>query len=250
MIEKRCKFCRELFYPSRKRIKFCSQKCFYKSRVGFKPTKKQLEGLEYGRFKNGHSIRNTGRTRFKKGSSGFIGKHSEKTKMIISEKSKRMWSNSRIRKVLLKKLRLRGPVSKETREKMSAASTGRKRTTEDIWKTSGERHYNWQGGKSFEPYGLEFNGELREQIRKRDACRCQQCFRHQDELYTKSGRKYRLIVHHIDYDKKNNNPENLISLCMGCHFQTNFSREDWTKYFRDKTDGNYQPLYPKEEGEK
>lgn len=98
----------------------------------------------------------------------------------------------------------------------------------------GESHYNWMGGKSFEPYGKEFNNKLKEQIRQRDDYRCQECFRHQDEMFvrTKSGiSKKKLSIHHIDYNKNNNNPENLISLCLSCHMQTNFSRENWISYF-------------------
>ena len=33
---------------------------------------------------------------------------------------------------------------------------------------------------------------------------------------------------------RNNEPENLISLCKSCHTQTNFKREDWTVYFQNK----------------
>jgi len=102
---------------------------------------------------------------------------------------------------------------------------------------AGSKHYNWQNGKSFEPYGIEFNRELKEKIRQRDGYRCQECFRHQDELYTKSGKKYKLSIHHIDYNKKNNNPKNLISLCIPCHLQTNYGREDWTDYFSEKLKG-------------
>ena len=97
-----------------------------------------------------------------------------------------------------------------------------------------ERSRLWKGGKSFEPYGLEFDDKLKEYIRKRDNYRCQECFRHQDELYTKSGRKYKLMVHHIDYDKTNNRENNLVSLCRNCHIQTNFSREDWMRYFNNQ----------------
>lgn len=100
-----------------------------------------------------------------------------------------------------------------------------------------ENNPNWQGGKSFEPYGLEFNNKLKEQIRKRDNYRCQQCFRHQDELRTKTNRRCKLSIHHIDYNKKNNNPNNLISLCSTCHLQTNFKREDWVNYFHNKMRG-------------
>lgn len=99
----------------------------------------------------------------------------------------------------------------------------------------GDKHWNWQGGKSFEPYGEEFNNKLKGQIRQRDGYRCQECFRHQNELFSKTGRRYKLMVHHIDYDKENNNSNNLISLCRNCHGQTNFKRENWTNYFRNKT---------------
>lgn len=77
----------------------------------------------------------------------------------------------------------------------------------------------WQGGVSFEPYGIEFDNSLREQIRKRDDYLCQICgCRQNGEL---------LSIHHIDYDKQNNYPDNLVSLCRGCHSKTNFNRTVW-----------------------
>lgn len=90
---------------------------------------------------------------------------------------------------------------------------------------SGENNPQWRGGISFEPYGLEFNNDLKEKIRERDNWTCQECGIHQDNL------DEHLCIHHIDYDKKNNSEDNLISLCRSCHAQTNFSRNDWTKYF-------------------
>jgi len=93
----------------------------------------------------------------------------------------------------------------------------------------GENHYNWQDGKSFEPYGVEFNNKLKEQVRERDKRTCQECYYHEQFHDSK------LDIHHIDYNKKNNSPNNLISLCRSCHAQTNFSREDWTQYFERKT---------------
>ncbi len=92
----------------------------------------------------------------------------------------------------------------------------------------GEKNNNWQGGISFEPYGLEFNKKLKEQIRKKYHYRCQQCFRHQNELL------YKLSIHHIDFNKKNNSEENLIPLCRNCHCQTNFKRENWIDYFKNR----------------
>lgn len=102
---------------------------------------------------------------------------------------------------------------------------GTTRTEEIKAKMSGENHPNWQGGKSFESYGIEFNNELKEQVRGRDNYTCQECHQTEDQL------GYVLDVHHIDYDKKNNSSDNLISLCRSCHAQTNYSREDWTVYF-------------------
>ena len=89
----------------------------------------------------------------------------------------------------------------------------------------GEQHWNWQGGKSFEPYGLEFNEDLKEVIRNRDRRKCQLCEK------TELENKEKLSVHHIDYDKQNNNPNNLISLCRKCHTKTSFSRKYWIKHF-------------------
>ena len=103
-----------------------------------------------------------------------------------------------------------------------------------------DKNPNWRGGISFEPYGIEFNKQLKEQIRKRDNYRCQQCFRHQSELFrmTKVGRRpAKLDVHHIDFNKNNHNYDNLISLCRNCHSQTNFNREQWTQYFQDRNMG-------------
>ncbi|NQU99405.1 MAG: HNH endonuclease [Parcubacteria group bacterium] len=43
--------------------------------------------------------------------------------------------------------------------------------------------------------------------------------------------KEKLSIHHIDYNKQNNNPNNLISLCRKCHVKTNFNRNYWKYYF-------------------
>ena len=97
---------------------------------------------------------------------------------------------------------------------------------------AGEKHSNWRGGISFEPYGKEFNETLKEKIRRRDCYRCRECFKDQDELRYKNGKGYKLIVHHIDYNKRNNLEGNLISLCASCHGKTNFGRKDWTNYYK------------------
>jgi hypothetical protein len=87
-----------------------------------------------------------------------------------------------------------------------------------------ENNPNWQGGISFEPYSKDFNDELKNFIREYDGYKCQICGIKQN------GRK--LSIHHIDYNKKNNDEENLISLCLTCHMKTNFNREYWIEYFK------------------
>ena len=70
-------------------------------------------------------------------------------------------------------------------------------------------------------YPSEFNASLRHRIRRRDDFTCQVCGKHQDRVGT-------LHVHHIDYDRHNNVPINLVSLCRACHGQTNFGQATWT----------------------
>ena len=85
---------------------------------------------------------------------------------------------------------------------------------------------NWNNGSSFEPYSPEFNKEKKQQVLERDNYTCQNpnC----------DGNHKKLHIHHIDYDKKNNNSENLITLCHSCHTKTNGkkSRNYWTKFYQ------------------
>lgn len=92
-----------------------------------------------------------------------------------------------------------------------------------------EKHPLWKGGISLDPYPDDWTNDLKESIRKRDHYICQLCGIHQDEL---EGRFQKLDIHHIDYDKDNLNPRNLISLCRSCHIKTNFDRDYWINYFK------------------
>ena len=129
--------------------------------------------------------------------------------------------------------------SHEARQKMSAAKKGMKfrlgkrhseatkRQISENKKRSGvaklDRNPNWRGGKSFEPYNSDFGLELKAKIKYRDNHQCQEC-----------GTDIGLCIHHIDYNKLNSNPSNLITLCRSCHSKTNFTRENWTNHFRSK----------------
>lgn len=94
----------------------------------------------------------------------------------------------------------------------------------------GELSNHWQNGKSFEEYPREFNKRLKLKIRTRDNFTCQKCDITEEEHLTVYGRV--LDCHHIDYNKKNCNEENLIALCNECNLRVNFNRKYWKKYFK------------------
>lgn len=79
-------------------------------------------------------------------------------------------------------------------------------------------------------YGPEFTSRLRESIRKRDGYICQFCGCSQEENLRRYNK--RLSVHHINYDKRDSDPLNLISLCLDCHIATNRDRIYWKDYFQ------------------
>ena len=124
--------------------------------------------------------------------------------------------------------------SEETRKKISdwgkwriPYNKGKHHTEETKLKMSDmrrlEKNSNWQWGKSFETYWVDWTKTLRISIRERDHYRCKLCGEPQwDILHS---------VHHIDYNKKNCDPNNLITLCQPCHMKTNYNRDSWTQYF-------------------
>lgn len=90
-------------------------------------------------------------------------------------------------------------------------------------KNSGSGHPNWKGGISCEPYcDIWLDKDFKKSIKERDSNKCQNpdCW----------GTSKRLTIHHIDYDKKNCRPENLITLCNSCNSRANKDRE-WHKSF-------------------
>ena len=97
----------------------------------------------------------------------------------------------------------------------------------------GEKNGMWLGGISFEPYTPEFyDSELRRQIKIRDNCTCQLCGMREKFLITIL--KWYLVLHHIDYDKKNCDITNLITLCVRCNSVVNANRSYWMAYFYEK----------------
>jgi hypothetical protein len=128
-------------------------------------------------------------------------KHSEQAKKNMSEAAKRngtgKWMTGR-------------KLSEETKKKLNLFKKGNK--------------YAWRGGKSFESYSTDWTKTLRISIRERDKYICKVCGEKQGDIMHH--------VHHIDYEKKNCNPSNLITLCKSCHSKTVGNRKYWIEYFK------------------
>lgn len=110
-----------------------------------------------------------------------------------------------------------------------------------IGQTKGEKSYNWQGGKSFEPYTKEFNKLFKEAIRTRDNFTCLKC--NLFEFDAKKLYKKGLHCHHIDYIKENTFKENCCSLCLRCNVEVNTNRQHWTKFFQSLLSERYGYKY-------
>lgn len=89
---------------------------------------------------------------------------------------------------------------------------------------TGPNHHMWMPNKT-RLYPVSWTSTYKWQIRHRDEYKCQVCGVPQSECKT------HLPVHHIDYDKSNIKPDNLVTLCNSCHAKTNFRREYWKQYF-------------------
>tara|TARA_Y100000310_G_scaffold325646_1_gene389402 strand:+ start:7160 stop:7957 length:798 start_codon:yes stop_codon:yes gene_type:complete len=146
----------------------------------------------------------------------FYGKDSPMYGKIFSEETKQKMSMSAKNKLKNKK---NHPMFGKTHSMES-----RKKISLNHIDCAKEKNSQWKGGKSFEPYGIEFDEKLKELIRERDNYCCQLC--------SEKQKNRRLCIHHIDYDKQNNDPKNLISLCLNCHLKTNVNRDNWTEFFK------------------
>ena len=184
-----------------------------------KKAKKRLKNKEKHPMYRKHHTKES-KLKMSKSQKGHNVSEETKIKIGISRKGhKGHWTNKKfdekhknnISKAL--KGKLKGiPKSKEHKRKIGLSN-------------SRDKNANWRGGKSFEPYGLDWTDTLKEAIRQRDNYTCQLC--------GKTQGKRKSQVHHIDYDKQNNDPKNLIALCLKCHLKTNKNRKKWTKYFKE-----------------
>ncbi|MFA5025115.1 MAG: NUMOD3 domain-containing DNA-binding protein [Candidatus Shapirobacteria bacterium] len=127
--------------------------------------------------------------------------------------------------------------SEETKKKMGEARIGiifTGETKQKISKTrikrgvaKGENNPMWKGGISCEPYCTQWSDvEYKRWLKyERDRGKCQNpCC---------SGKFTLLCLHHINYDKKDCRPVNLITVCMSCNGVANGDREWWEAWYNE-----------------
>ena len=85
----------------------------------------------------------------------------------------------------------------------------------------GEDHINFNNWSSRQPYSADWSSDLKIYIRTIFNFKC--AIRSKSQI----NFKYKMSIHHIDYDKTNSNIDNLICLCQSCHVKTNINRNYW-----------------------
>jgi len=155
-----------------------------------------------------------------KGKTPCLGrKHSKETRKKMSESAKN-----------------KPPISDETRKKMSEVHKGQKQSEGWVKKriaphfghtrSCGHKNPNWKGGIAHEPYcPIWLDKEYKEDIKARDNYRCQNpdCWGTANHLP--------LLIMHIDNDKKNCHPDNLITGCFSCNSRAQKDREWHTAWY-------------------
>lgn len=225
-----------------------------------------------GRYFPAHITTGGNEARFIKGHQSMGHKRSKETRDKISKAKKGtpawnkgktgIYSEETIQKIKEarrnQKIKSGWHHSDESKEKNRIAHLGKKQTTESnrqrslslVGRPKSKVHKShiaeskksdgnpmWRGGIGKLPYTQDWTEDLKDAIRKRDDYTCQMCGVNQKELADKFITK--LAVHHIDYEKENCDPRNLISLCHSCHAKTNHHREKWITYFNNLQRGHW-----------
>jgi len=102
-----------------------------------------------------------------------------------------------------------------SKNRMCSTATRKKKSKQ----MTGCGNHRWKGGISKIPYCLDWTTALKKFIKERDGYRCM-------NPCCNSKSPNNLCVHHIDYNKKSCEPENLITLCRSCNGSANVDR-DW-----------------------
>ena len=175
------------------------------------------------RAKENKKVLRASRLNFKKASESNIGRrHSIEWRKKQSDGLKRYKRTKKHQRKITEARRGLG-LSDKTKEKMSIARRGNKNPNFNNW-------------SSREPYDKKWTKELKEKVKRRDGYICQfpSCKKTEEEERKVDGLKRGLIVHHIDYNKKNCKMDNLITICRVHNSIVNYNRKYWTEFFRKK----------------
>jgi len=162
--------------------------------------------------------------------------------IMASENAKKQWANPRHRELMKHKSTI---FWSNSENKIKISQKAKQRYQDPIWhkitgealrkkwqdsefikKHSGENNHFYIHGKSEELYGRGWTILFKKEIRERDLYKCRNCG------IKENGRTHH--IHHIDFDKNNHDPMNLITLCKKCHdlVAAKHNREKWTEHFQ------------------
>ena len=100
----------------------------------------------------------------------------------------------------------------------------------------GSNNPSWLGGKTFEKYcHIWFDKAFKQDIRERDSNRCLNPYCYGNDVV--------LSIHHIDYNKKNCHPSNLITVCRSCNTKANKDREWHKAWYQAIIKNRYGSVY-------
>lgn len=161
----------------------------------------------------------------------MFGKHrAEETKKLLREANlgmKKPWASEMNRKRTGKNNPFHGKKHKEeTKQKQRKAKLGKKRpdVSEMNRKRTGPKNHNWIPDREqrFAPYTAKFyDKDYRQFIFETN--------NNGNEICPICLKKEISELHHINYNKQNDNKKNLIFLCISCHRRTNHNRDYWYK---------------------
>ena len=219
-----CKRCGNSYLTESSRPSmFCSQSCCREGCKHTEKTKLLLSKLNKGANNPNYGVKASEETKLKMSKSRKGERHPLFGKKHSVESIKKM---SKSRKCVVYTPEWRKNLSK-ARIGSKNPFYGKKHTKEVRCKLAlykGPFSSGWKGGVSKEPYCTNWDRYLKEYIKERDGYKCMNpiC----------CGKVKRLSVHHIDYNKKNCGPGNLITLCASCNSRANKDRvwhESWYK---------------------
>jgi len=88
--------------------------------------------------------------------------------------------------------------------------------------------------------------KIRKNIYLRDKWICQECGCKCEDKANPHTKKL-IQCHHIDFNEKNNESSNLITLCASCHGKTRFNKNSWIKYYQSKIERIFSNAQPNQQ---